>query len=78
MIRDCVRLPMVGDPPPAPIRQVNPKTKTVLRKETQSQFAGAARLPLVGPEGSKNHQKGDSVPSYLTIAFQAHPSMRIC
>jgi hypothetical protein len=33
---------------------------------------------LVGPEGSKNHQKGDSVPSYLTIAFQAHPSMRIC
>jgi hypothetical protein len=46
--------------------------------EIHRMIRDCARLPLVGPGGSKNHQKGDSVPSYLTIAFQAHPSMRIC
>jgi hypothetical protein len=48
MIRCRARLPLVGDPSRAPIRQVNPKTKTFLRTETQNQVAGAVRLPLVG------------------------------
>jgi hypothetical protein len=38
------------------------KTKTFLRRESQDQVGGSACLPLVGPERSKNHQKGDLLP----------------
>ncbi len=72
------RLPLVGDQMHALMGRVKAKTKTFLRRENQDQDGGSARLPLVGPERSKNHQKGDPTPALLPIGFQAHPSMRIC
>ena len=72
------RLPLVGDQMHALTGRVKAKTKTFLRRENQDQDVGSARLPLVGPERSKNHQKGDLTPAHLQAAFQAHPSMRIC
>ncbi len=76
MIRCRRRLPLVGDPVHALMGRA--KTKTFLRRENQDQAGGSARLPLVGPERSKNHQKGDPTPAHLNAGFQAHPSMRIC
>jgi hypothetical protein len=74
MIRCHPRLPLVGDQLHALSWRGKAKTKTFLRRENQDQPEGSTRLPLVGPERSKNHQKGDPIPAH----FQAHPSMRIC
>jgi hypothetical protein len=78
MIRCRPRLPLVGDQVHALMGRGNAKTKTFLRREHQDQAGGSARLPLVGPERSQNHQKGDPTPAHLYAGFQAHPSMRIC
>jgi hypothetical protein len=78
MISCRPRLPLVGDPVPALMGRVKAKNKTFLRRENQDQVGGSARLPLVGPERSKNHPKGDPTPAHLPAGFQAHPSMRIC
>ena len=78
MIRCRPRLPLVGDQVHALMGHGKAKPKTFLRRKTQDQAEGSARLPLVGPERSKNHQKGDPTPAYLPAGFQAHPSMRIC
>ena len=82
MIRFRPRLPLVGDQVHALIghgkAKAKTKTKTFLRRENQGEAGGLARLPLVGPERSQNHQKGDPTPAHLLAEFQAHPSMRIC
>ena len=77
MIHCRLRLPLAGDQVYALMR-LKAKNKTFLRRENQHRVGGAARLPLVGPEPSKNHKKGDPTPDHLPAGFQAHPSMRIC
>ena len=63
MIRWRRRLPLVGDLVCGQIERVNPKAKPFLEGKAECQLAGSARLPLVGPEPSKTHGKGDSTPS---------------
>jgi hypothetical protein len=77
MTRCRPRLPLVGDQVHT-LRRPKAKNKTFLRRENQDQVGASACLPLVGPEGSKNHKKGDPTPAHLPAGFQAHPSMRIC
>jgi hypothetical protein len=77
MIHGRPRLPLVGEQVHALMR-LKAKNKTFLRRENQQQVGGVACLPLVGPEPSKNHKKGDPTPAHLPAGFQAHPSMRIC
>src|SRR5581483_2068303 len=78
MIHCRAHLPLVGDPMYAAMGRVKPKTKTFLKRKNQGQFGGSPCLPLVGPEGSQNHQKGHPTSASLPFGFQAHPSMRIC
>jgi len=50
------RLQFVGDLACGQIERVNRKTKPFSEGKTGRQLAGAARLPLVGPEPSKPHR----------------------
>ena len=72
MIRCRPRLPLVGDRVHALIGRgkAKAKTKTFLRRENQGEAGGLARLPLVGPERSKNHQKGDPTPANPLPVFR--------
>src|SRR5262249_55795417 len=60
IIRRHMRLPLVGDQTRALTKQ---KAKPSQEGKTQHQVEGAVRLPLVGPERSKHHPKGEPTPA---------------